>query len=80
MKEYITDDKGKHEVIRQKNGIVVKKLVEPSAEYRVKMDKRKEEFKKKAEIEKVEQAQEVLIQTRMREIAINQLKSEGKLK
>ena len=73
------DEWGEYSIKEYSNGIVVKSLTKPSKKYKDKIEKRQVEHKKKqAEKEKVK-AREKLIQEKMRELAIKELKKEGKL-
>jgi phosphoenolpyruvate-protein kinase (PTS system EI component) len=79
MGEKIIDEWGEHLVNKYKNGIVTKVLIKPSKKYLEKVEKRKKEHEKKMEEKKKLREKEKLIQDRMRQIAIDQLKEEGKL-
>lgn len=75
----IKDNIGTHKVIKQSNGIVVKILREPSKEYRDKLQKKDDENKKKRIEKKKKMEQEKVINAKMREMAIEALKKEGKI-
>jgi len=75
----IKDAIGTHKVIEQSNGISVKILKEPSPEYKKKMLKASEKSKEKMLEKKKIMDQEKLISAKMREMAIEALKSEGKI-
>lgn len=75
----IKDNIGTHKVIKQKNGIIVKILREPSKEYAAKLKKIDEENKKKRIEKNKIRENEKLIQERMRQLAIDSLKKEGKI-
>ena len=74
-----TDWKGKHRCVKHKHGVITKMLVEPSEEYKKKsaIKKIKAESRRKEEEEK--QRKEKLIKSKMRDMAIEALKKEGKL-
>lgn len=73
------DKWGEYKVIEQRNGIKVRLMKKPSAAYRKKMDKRKKENEKIMKEENKIAEKEKLIQNRIRETAIKELKKEGKL-
>ena len=76
---YEKDENGKHKVFEYKSGIKVRLLEEPSKKYKDKMEKnRKELAKQQAEKRKVLE-KEKLIKDKMRELAIKELKKEGKI-
>lgn len=80
LKTYFEDDKcGKYKVNEQSNGVKVRILIEPSKWYIEKTQKRKENEKDKwIEVQKKIES-ERLIKDKMRELAIRELKKEGKL-
>lgn len=73
------DEKGKHKVLEQANGIKIKLLREPSEAYKAKMAERAEADRIKMESEDKKRADEKLINDKMKELAIAELKKEGKL-
>ena len=77
--EIIKDDLGEHEIIKQKNGITIKLLKKPSKEYKKKIEKRNEVYKKNKEESRKKRDIEKLIKDKMRELAIKELKKEGKI-
>ena len=80
IKEYEENDKnGKYRCKQYKNGIITRALIEPSKEYRDKVKKKAEESAKKKAIMEEKEKTERMIKERMREIAIRELKKEGKL-
>lgn len=74
-----TDEQGEKKIIEQSNGICIKILKKPSAEYKSKLALRAEKEKKRMQIEKENQERDKLIKERMYKIAEEQLKNEGKI-
>ena len=80
-KIYYEEDKiGRHKVIEQPNGIKIRLLKEPSDWYKKKQAKNAEKAKADKIVSDEKAAREKLIAERMREIAVRELESEGKLK
>ena len=75
----VKDELGEHRVIEQKNGITIKILKKPSKEYKKKIEKRNEVYKKNKEESRKKRDTEKLIKDKMRELAIKELKKEGKI-
>ena len=75
---YETDKNGKHKIID--NGkIKVKILVEPSSHYKELKINRKKQYNDQVKKSKVRFEKNELIQKRIRELAIKELKEEGKI-
>jgi len=73
------DNIGEHKVKESSNGVKVRILKKPSSQYKKKMERRaKKDLKLKEEKEKME-ARERLIKKKMRDLAIEELKKEGKI-
>jgi len=80
IKTYMeTTPSGVYKVQEQSNGIKVKFLREPSMAYIEKRERRRIKEEEKAVEEKIRTDKERLIKIKMREIAIRELESEGKL-
>ena len=74
-----TNENGEYSIKEFSNGIIVKSLTKPSEKYKNKIiENKKAQEIKKAEKKKARE-REKLIQDRMKEIAIRELKEEGKL-
>ena len=76
---YETDKRGEHKVIEQSNGVKIKLLQKPSAAYLKQIEKEAKKSAKLADEKRKKRDEEKLIQEKMRELAIAQLKKEGKL-
>ena len=74
-----TDKNGKHKIIEQSNGIIIRLLKEPSKEYIKKKEKHEAVEADRLKKEKVIHDREKLIKDRMRDIAIAELEKEGKI-
>jgi len=74
-----TDKYGKHKVIEQPNGVKIRILREPSAWYKSKLEERSAVAEQQEIERKAKADQEQLIKDKMRELAIKELQSEGKL-
>ena len=74
-----TDEMGIHSVKEYSNGIKVRNLINPSEKYIKKRQLNSEKQKKIQEEKKKIKEREKLIQDRMRQLAIEELKKEGKL-
>ena len=75
---YYEEDKiGRHKVIEQPNGIKIRLLKEPSEWYKEKKKKKADEERARKAIADEAKARESLIKQRMRDIAEQQLISEG---
>ena len=77
--EIIKDELGEHKIIKQKNGITIKILRKPSAEYKKKIEERNKIYIKNKEESRQKKEKEKLIKNKMRELAIKELEKEGKL-
>jgi len=79
IKEYIEKtDLGTFK-IKDYGQIKVKTMIEPSVEYKKKLEKRKIDFENEKKIKEKAQQKEKIIKKRMREIAIRELENEGLL-
>jgi len=78
-RSFETDWRGKHKVIEQPNGIKIRLLKEPSAEYLEKIRLREEKIKAIDVKQSVEIEKQKLIQAKIKEIAERELKEEGKI-
>jgi len=74
-----TDKYGKHKVIEQPNGVKIRILKEPSAWYQSKLEERSAAAEQHEIESRARAEQEQLIKDKMRELAIKELQSEGKL-
>jgi len=74
-----TNEIGTHKVIEKPNGIKIKLLQEPSESYKAKMKKRADEEKIKQAEQDIINQREKLIKDKMRELAIQELEKEGKI-
>ena len=76
---YETDKQGKHKVIEQSNGVKIRLLIEPSEDYKAKAAEEQEAEALRLEAAMEAEEKERLIKNKMRELAIKELKDEGKL-
>lgn len=74
-----TDHIGEHKVIEHKNGVKVRILKKQSSEYAKKLKKYKEKEIQNEKDRLEKENKEKIITDKMREIAIAELKKEGKL-
>jgi len=75
----LTDDIGEHAVIEKSNGTIIKLLKKPSKKYIEKNKKRAAAMRPKLEAKAKKESEEKLINERIRQMAIDSLKKEGKL-
>jgi hypothetical protein len=79
-KEYFEENQwGKYKIIEQTNGVKIKILQNPSDAYKEKMKKHKDEYDKNRSIKQKKIDEEKLIKDRIKELAIKELKKEGKI-
>ena len=76
---YEEDDRGMNKVIQYSNGIIARILQKPSEAYKKKMSDRSVAVRKKMNETRENEKKEALIVEKMRELAIRELKKEGKL-
>ena len=75
----MTDENGEHLIIEYSNGVKTSLLQKPSSEYKKRQKIKQENYRKTVEEKRKIREREKLIQDRMKEIAIRELKEEGKL-